>query len=462
MKKILCLLLACTPALALAAPGKRTTRESASTEERSAPEIKYSVGASADLQGQYFPDPLSPQVKQAFGIANGELLGTLKVGHTFLARFRPTGHVDPNNPTKSEQSWYDLPEGYIQLKGNVAEGTAATLQLGYNTFTWGVTDGYNPVDVVSARRYSDPLNSEKLGAFSALGRIDLGWVLAEGIFIPWQRSSILPGDHSRWLPREIGGDIQTGGTLFHPPTVPVYTFVPPVSYDAALQNNLGARLSSHFLGMDAAAYYFDGASSIPAVAYTLDGTVIRTDANFFPLEISANPLIVLKPIYNRVTMAGGSAVFPIWELLIRGELAVTNAYRKNSSAITEQNTETVVEVEHTFTGEKSTLTTIGLLSWADPQDNGVSTTSTPSLTRLFDRAGGGGVRWQPTEAFSGEAFAVFDVKRGGSLYKGQLSYKLSDAFKIYSGGEVFNGQTTQPTGVYRKNGRVIAGLKVSI
>jgi hypothetical protein len=450
VKKLLVLLLAVPCSLASAAYGR----------DRS--EIKWSVGASADFQGQYYPDSLSREVEQAFGVVNGELNASMKVGRTFLLKLRPTGHWDPNNPTRSEQSWGDLPEGYLQVK-DTFESTALTLQLGYNIFTWGVTDGYNPLDVVSARRYSDPLRSEKLGAFSALARLDFGWVLLEGIYIPWQRRSTLPGDKSRWLPREIGGDILDNGTIFHPPAAPVYSFGSELEYDAALKNNFGARVSSHVIGMDAAAYFFDGASTVPAVSYTLDGTVIRTDANFFPLEIAANPQIGLRPIYNRVTVTGASVTFPLLsDFLFRGEVAVTKAYRKGSAKITEHDTEAVAELEHTFNFEKGTLTAIALASWADPQDNGTSTTSTPSLTRLFDSAAGGGLRYQPTETVSAEGYAVFDLKHGGALFRGEAGYKLTDAWKVYGGGEIFSGKTTQPIGVYRKNDRAYAGIRVSL
>lgn len=432
--------------------------------DEGATKIKWSFGASADLQGQYFPDATqSPPLERKFGILNGELDGSMKVGHGFLVKVRPTGHWDPNNPTPNERSWYDLPEGYLQLKGSVSESTAYTMQLGFNTFTWGVTDGYNPVDIVSARRYNDPIFNEKLGAFSLLGRLDFGFLLLEGIYIPWQRESQLPGEKSRWLPRELGGPIQYAGAVTDLPSVPDYSFAEPISYDAALKNNFGARASSHFLGMDAAAYFFDGAATLPAVSYQLDVTATAIDPSTFNVtHWSASPHVTLRPIYNRVTVTGASVVFPIWELIVRSELAVTKAYRKGSPAITEQDTEGVAEVEHTFSGEKSTFTVIGLAAYSDPQDNGLQTSDTPTLNRLFDRAAGGGFRWQPEENTSVDTYAAFDVKHGGSLYNAQLTYKLSDAWKAYGGGQVFQGKSSQPVGVYRHNSRVIAGLKLAL
>jgi hypothetical protein len=421
--------------------------------------LKYSVGAAADLQGQYFPNSLSPQVKQTFGILNAEVTSSAKMG-SFSVKFRPTGHLDPNNPTKSEQSWYDLPEGYLQLKGSLSEDVSGTVQLGFNTFTWGVTDGYNPLDVVSARRFSDPLNSEKLGAPSVLGRLDFGSVLLEGIYIPWQRSSTLPGDHSRWLPREISSQVTQAGVVFDTPKVPEYTFGPDRSFNNPLHNNFGARVSSHFLGIDLAAYHFEGAASVPGTSFHMDGDVIRVIP--LPIEIAARPTVSLTEIFHRVKVYGASAVFNVWEFVVRGETAITNDDHLGSSAFPEHETDTVVELEHTFTGDKSTFTVIGLQSFTNQRYGDSSTTSTPSLTQLFNRASGIGFRWQPNETVRGESFAVFDTQHGGQIYKLELTYKLSDSWRVYGGGEVFSAKTSVPIGTYGKNSRGIAGLKLSI
>jgi hypothetical protein len=184
--------------------------------------------------------------------------------------------------------------------------------------------------------------------------------------------------------------------------------------------------------------------------------------NPVPTRFSAGQNIVLQDVYNRVTMTGASVVFGVWELVCRLEGAVTKAYRLGSPAITEKDTEAVGELEHTFSGEKSTFTLIGLVTWANPQDNGLQTTSSPTLTRVFDQADGLGFRWAPMEAIAAEGYGVLDGKHGGTLVHGQVTYKLNDAWKIYGGGQVFSGNSSQPIGVYGKNSRIFGGLKVSI
>ncbi len=438
----------------------------ASADSPPAP-AKIRVGAMVDAQKQYFSDGLSPAVDpRASDILNGELSGSVK-GENFLLKLRPTGHWDPLNKTRGERSWWDVPEGYAQGKIALSESVSATLRLGMDTFTWGVTDGFNPLDVVSARRYNDPLRPEKLGAPSSTLR--LNWIyenlslLLEGIYIPKQRESTLPGDNSRWLPREIGGEIFTDNILFRPPASPTYYFREPIVYDDALQNNYGLRLSSTFLGMDLAGYYFDGAATTPATSYRLTGTVTKINLGGSPeFEINANPAIGLRPLYHRVRMIGGSLVFPLAELLFRFEGAVTNDRRKNSSSIPEKITEAVAEVEHTFSFEKATLTAIGLFTYADYRENSGTTTHTPSLTRLFDRGAALGLRWQPVPVWSAEGFVVFDTKVGGNMLKLDTTFQVKDAVKIYAGAEIFSGKTTTPIGVYRKNDRVISGVRIAL
>ncbi len=139
-------------------------------------EIKFSKALNLDLQGLYYPDKLSPYVNYGHGILKGELNTSLRVGRKFLFKFRPTGTIDPGNKSVSEQYWADVPEGYGQYRHSFGDSATSYTQLGWNIFTWGVTDGYTPVDVVNARRFHDPLRSEKLGAFSLVQKIRFRWI----------------------------------------------------------------------------------------------------------------------------------------------------------------------------------------------------------------------------------------------------------------------------------------------
>ncbi len=421
-------------------------------------EWKWSLGANLDVQGLYYPGKVSPHVNDALEIGKGELISSLKVGRAFLAKFRPTGTWDPANKSESEQYWADVPEGYVQLRLPLGSSITSYTQVGFNVFTWGITDGFNPVDVVNARRYHDPLRSEKLGAFSVVEKVDLGSALVEGIFIPWQRESKLPGSSSRWLPRELSRDQQIESTLFRLPTTHTFYFREHQELDDALTANFGLRLGVKTLGIDFGGYFFDGASAVPATNLRLTGAV----SGFFPgqvpdVVIDADPPIGIRPIYYRNKMYGASMVFPVWRFLVRMEGAQTKPDRKAVN-LPVKTTEAVLELEYTFSGETQSLTIINLFTYADTEDP-ENTRSSTSFARMFDRGLALGLRYQPMEKLSAEFFSIFDTRYGGMLQKLESTYTLTDAWKVYGGAEVFSGKITTPIGVYRKNDRLWAGVK---
>jgi len=124
-------------------------------------------------------------------------------------------------------------------------------------------------------------------------------------------------------------------------------------------------------------------------------------------------------------------------------------------------TETVLQLEHTFSGEKQSLTMIGLFTYADTEDPENIRSST-SFARMFDRGLALGARYQPLETLTMELFSIFDTRYGGMLQKLESTYTLTDAWKLYGGAEIFSGKITTPIGVYRKNDRLWAGVKLAL
>lgn len=423
-------------------------------------EIKFSRSMNLDLQGQLFTQKVSPHVNDALGLLKGELNTSLRIGKKVLLKFRPTGRLDPGNKSESERYWGEVPEGYGQLR-LPWDGGSFTGQLGMNTFTWGATDGFNPVDVVNPRRYHDPVNSEKMGVLSAAGKLDFGSLLLEGIWIPKQRRSVLPASRSRWLPREVSRDTVIENTLFRVANDHTFYFRDHLEHDNALTNNLGARAALKLLGADLGFYVFDGAAPLPAVNLRLTGAVTAFRPGESPdIVIDADPPIGLRPIYYRQTMFGATVVRPVGPVIVKAALAYTEPHSKKTN-VPESMTETALEVEHTISGESSSLTLIGMLTYVDTKDP-ENTTSSNSLGRMFDRGVVLGARWQPVETFTGEAFTVFDVRYGSRLHKLELTKSLSDAWKVYGGGEIYAGKITSPVGVYRANDRVIAGVRLAL
>jgi hypothetical protein len=440
-------------------PIAEATEEASEPEPSSPPlDIKFSWGANVDLQAMYFPEKLSKHVGQSFLIGKGDLNGTLKVGRAFLAKVRPSAHVDPSNKSESEKYWVELPEGYAQLRLPLGESLTSYTQLGFNIFTWGVTDGFNPVDVVNPRRFHDPLRSEKLGVFALAEKLDFGSFLVEGIYIPKQRKSRLPGVHSRWLPREIDREYRRGTDLFRFTEEHSFYFRPDEEVDQPLEHNAGLRVGAKILGADFAGYYFNGAATVPATSLRLTGAVVEVSPSRI---VDADPPIGIRPVFYRNQMYGGSVVFPIWDILVRYEQAHTRPTKSHLN-VPVSSDEGVLELEHTFSWENQSLTAIALGTWANRVDPEGITSSSASISRMFDRGVALGFRYQPLEQLLAEGFILFDTKYGGRLHKLDLTYTLNDLWKVYAGGDVFTGKTHTPIGVYRANDRFWAGLKLGL
>jgi len=162
-------------------------------------EWKSSVSADATLEGLYWSSgALSPENNRARAVATLRIPATIRNGRAIRFRFLPLVQSDHLSPSKKERFFWDAQEAYLQL-----QCLPWTIQAGFNVQSWGDTDVFNPLDVVNARRYYDPFRSEKLGAAGLLLKREWELFFAEAIYIPRQRETLLPGDNSRWLPRDV-------------------------------------------------------------------------------------------------------------------------------------------------------------------------------------------------------------------------------------------------------------------
>lgn len=262
---------------------------------------------------QVYPQTLTSAVNHEFYILRDQIHYEYKFDDNVSFRVSPVLQADPFNNSSSERYWADLPEGYFQIKslGSIGKSLGGFV-VGFNTFTWGVTDVYNPLDIVSARRWEDPLNSEKLGAPSVSFHTEIAGVSIQGIYIPFQRKSILPGDNSRWLPR-TPFQAQTGlfegqvATVLPPPTLD-YQYLDDQTLNNALTNNFGVRLETHLPSLDLSFVAFDGAAPLPATDLNLTGTV--TDVSD-QIMIASGSLIGISPVYYRQFVGGASATYAL-------------------------------------------------------------------------------------------------------------------------------------------------------
>ena len=353
---------------------------------------KSSTHGVAALDSIYYPQPVGP-TNQLLEIGRLSFDSTVKHGKEFRIKFTPTFQADPLNYSASERYWSELPESYLQF-----QSSGFNIQAGYNTFTWGVTDGYNPLDVVSARRYQDPLRQEKLGAPSLSVKKDLENVSFEAIYIPLQRKSILPGDHSRWLPRQvltttsIGNGTQTA-TLNLPPQLD-YQYREEQVRDHALENNFGLRMqvAGLFEGLDVSLQGFEGAANTPAVDIGASGSLVQFQPR---LIIRADPQVYLTPVYYRQRVYGASLVYAFSGMIFKSEFAITRLISRGQDLLGNAE-EFIAGFERPIPvwGHDLTLVVQGtVVKHSVPVTNAAT-----SLNRIFDQAFLGGLRYPLTDA----------------------------------------------------------------
>ena len=109
-----------------------------------------------------------------------------------------------------------------------------------------MTDGFNPVDIVNPKQYFDPLHSRKKGVLSLLVSESLPLFDYDFLYIPTNPGGSMPGEESRWLPREvfIPLDSANNTVLLLPESLRNH-YGTTTDLDNARDNNFALRLQKH-------------------------------------------------------------------------------------------------------------------------------------------------------------------------------------------------------------------------
>ena len=419
-----------------------------------ADEVKFSTHGEASLGAVGYAHEVSP-ANSVLAVGRMSFDSTLILTPQSRIRLAPVFRLNPFDFSPSERFWADLPAGYAQY-----DGAQAQFRLGFDTRNWGVTDIFNPLDITHSRNNQDPLNAEKLGAFLASIRWDLGPVNLEAIYIPLQRTSRLPGTRSRWLPRElftttsIGSGSQTATLLL--PSDLNYAYTPDQERDHALSRNFGlrARMNGIAPGLDLSFSGFEGSAPSPTIDVTARGTFTEV---YPSIIIQAEPDLRLTPVYYRQDVYSASLVYANFGMILRSEVAVTRLIAKGDD-LPGDTEEYVVELERGFEIGEKTITLI--VEGAITDRNRPVSDSMISISRLYDRAGIVGLRFPFSEILTLNAGSIFDLKHQGSILRLEANHSLSDDWKINLAGDFFQGGLMTPIGTYRKNNRLTVTMKV--
>ncbi|MCO5142170.1 MAG: hypothetical protein M9962_03670 [Oligoflexia bacterium] len=416
---------------------------------------KTSFGGELELEGVYWVSgKVLPDKQVARPIVSLKIPSTIRYGRRWRLRLLPNMQADPTNESKRERYFFDPQEAYFQY-----QSLPWTVQLGFNVHTWGDTDVFNPLDVVNPRRYFDPFRSEKLGSPGLLVKREFEKLFIELLYIPVQRKTLLPGEKSRWMPRDVyksrsvGTSFGSGRIIL--PTNMNYQYLDSLELDDALKNNFGARFKFRFSGFDWTVAGFYGAATTPAVNLR---RVTATATTLLPeLTFVVDPDIFLQAAYYKSRMLGTSFVWVLFDdYLVKG--AVANSKPVSSRRDLPLETwESVLGIERSFALGKGSITVLAQATYVDRGD--AVDTNSVSLSRMFDKAGMLGLRWSPNEKWTAVASYLRDIKFEGSVIHSDISYKLADGWKTKIAGDLLDGKTETPIGTYRKNDRLTLSIQ---
>ncbi len=402
----------------------------------------------ASLRSLNYVEKLSDNTNQNQEILRTNAQFSLKPNSHFRLRLRPGLQYDPLNLSDVEKFYAVFPEAWVEVRGG-----SLALQLGLNTLSWGVTDVFNPVDVVNPRIYFDPFNAEKKGTPSLLLKWDASPVTVEAIYIPWQPPSDLPGENGRWLPREIEVSKGPSPVQILLPQQIQYSYLPNQDIDAALTGNFGGRISYQGAGFDSSVIYFEGSPTAPAIQPVLTGAAVNLGSDII---FALDPNISLRPIYNRRRTTGATFQTTVLDWIGRAVIAYSAPQLSSRTVTAGWAQESSLSLEHGFAVGAQTLTTLLQVTLARHEDAPDNTVS--SVNRIFDRGYFLGLRLSLPQDWTLSSGGLYDSVFSGSYVQLKIDKKLADAWTADATVEKIDGSAGTPLGTYRKNSRVGARI----
>ena len=398
------------------------------------------------LSGTYYPVDLEQGTSQWSSPVRLEPEISFKKSKAFKITIAPYLYSDPSSSSPGEKAIVDFNEANVESKmGDF------NLKVGFNSVSWGATDVFNPLDVVASRRYMDPLNGEKRGVPSVILGYDGGASRFEAIYVPVQQDAFLPGENSRWLPRDITVNRSNDFAQVDLPKDLHYSYLPKEEIENAQRDGFGARYEHSGEGMDFSAIFYQGAATTPAIFPEISGTITSLD----PLLIQLDPEVKLRPVYYKRRTAGASAVMTLESTIFRiaGAASEQLHARSNLPGSAQYG---VLGVEHNLAVGASTLTVLlqgTIAAHEDQADNQVS-----SLERIFDRSWLLGFRLATSSEWTVTLAALYDTVWEGLFTQFKAERKITDGLTATIGADIVEGKPGTPLGTYRKNDRVTFGL----
>lgn len=408
---------------------------------------KTKVDAKIDFLPRYYFEDIKKGTSQVDTPVIVQPSLSSKISPWLRFKLAPYLYADPVSKSVSENLLVDANEANAEIRMG-----DSSLALGLNQVSWGVTDVFNPLDVVSPRRYFDPLNSDKRGVPSVILTHESGDWRFEGLYIPVQLPSILPGNNSRWLPRDVTYNREAGLTKVILPDDLQYNYRDFNELDGSLHHNFGGRIEMRKSGVDLSAIFFQGAPTAPSIQPIAEGDLSWPGG---VQTITFHRDVDLRPDYYWRRTVGASAVFTLSSSILRMEVANSDRVTGPKS-VPGWSQSAVIGLEHNIPIAASTLTLLAQVTAARYEINADNTVT--SIDRIFDQSGLLGFRLSTSDEWVYTAAVLRENVYKGTFLQAKAEKKITDGVSGQIQGEIIDAPGGTPLGSYTRNDRVGLGL----
>lgn len=320
-------------------------------------------------------------------------------------------------------------------------------RIGYNTYNWGIMEGYSPIDILNSKIYFDPLSAEKLGSPSVDLKVQFSNWSLQGVYIPKQPRSILPATDSRWLPREILINTAAAGQTLLLPGEFNYSYRNVIEEDDPRDHNFALRLNTTTSSVDFAVLHYQGNSPLPQFNIFATGTPHPT----LPNTININSDIELQALLYKQRTTGGQITWSPGSWLLKLESIYTHTLA-DAPNIPRWSRQSALGIERSlYIGETSI--TLLLQGYSGDSDLGVDNLI-GSSTRIFDESALLGLRFGFSTRTSLTLSALYDFANDSSFITSIFSTRLWRRFNLNITGTLIEGAEDSLLGSYNTNDRI--------
>lgn len=368
------------------------------------------------------------------------------------ARFRLVGEARGDDDGFTDGLHFTIPEtaerrSILSLREAVAAFQVGHLDLavGKQFFAWGTADAHNPSDNLNPYDYLDPIDSEKMGVYSAAARLTGGASSLTLVLVPVFTPSRLPLAASRWVPPPPGGTVAVVDNRELPST-------------SAGNMEYAARFRTTAAGWDLSVSYFEGFEHTPAVKLSA-------------AEVAPGVTVPrVTPVFTRERVPGFDfSTILFRQIEVHGE-AVARLVDRNGR---DDRFRAIVGLNYTWDPGVAWLQDLVFVAEyyrekilaSDERSAVVGAdrlidVGAPLLNNLPDETVIGRLALRFTEKTQLKVTAAVDLSRSVNYYtQARVSHKVTDTLHADAGVDVFTGEQDTFWGRWGSNDRFFFAVK---